>query len=204
MTSVRNYTDKELLERVKISEGFKNIPTGHWIIGVRSKEDVYDVYDDKFYEFVGERFVRVLTGTTNSGGKQLKGGFKAFNKYGSAILKADKFYYDVWQYRLHRGRMPALCQTGAKVTVYRDGDLDKKAEQLGKPISGWYGINYHTNTYNFERNNLKIVKWFIGNWSAGCQVINDREQYLEQMDEFRYLHESGEQTSVSYCLLNEF
>ena len=89
-------------------------------------------------------------------------------------------------------------------SVRPDGDLDKKAEQLGKPISGWYGINYHTNTYNFERNNLKIVKWFIGNWSAGCQVINDREQYLEQMDEFRYLHESGEQTSVSYCLLNEF
>jgi len=204
MTSVRNYTDKELLFKVQSLEGFKKIPSGHWIIGVRSKADLYDTFDDKFYEFVGREFVRVLTGTTNSGGKQLKGGFKSFNKYGSAILKADEWYYDVWQYGMHRGRMPSLRQRGAKVIVFRDGNLNEKAEEIGKPISGWYGINYHTNTYDFSKKSLRILKWFIGNWSAGCQVINDREEYLEQMDNFRLLHNSGEQRSVSYCLINEF
>lgn len=204
MTSVKNYSDKELLDKVKSLDGFEKIPNGHWIIGVRSKEDVYDVYDDKFYEFVGEQFLRVLTGTTNAGGKQLKGGFKKFNKYGSAILKADEWYYNVWEYGLHRGRMPSLRQTGSKVLVHRDGNMNSKAEELGKPILGWYGINYHTNTYDFSKKSLKIVKWVIGNWSAGCQVINDREEYLEQMDEFRYLHLSGSQKYVSYCLLNEF
>jgi len=193
-----------LLDRVKGLEGFKRIPEGHWIIGVRSTEDLYDTFDDKFYEYVGEQFIRVLTGTTNPAGRQLKGGFKSFNKYGSAILKGDEWYYDVWQYGLHRRRMPALRQTGAKVIVFRDGNMNNKSEELGKPTSGWYGINYHTNTYDFSERSLRIVKWFIGGWSAGCQVINDREQYMEQMDTFRYLHNTGEQTSVSYCLLNEF
>lgn len=203
-SAIRNYTDEELLNRVKSINGFNEFPKGHWIIGVRSNEDIFDTFDDKFYEFVGTQFVRVLCGTTNPGGKQLKGGFKSFNKYGSAVLKADEFYHDVWEYGLHRGKMPALRQVGAKVIVYRDGDLDNKAEELGNPISGWYGINYHTNTYDFSKANLKIVKMFIGNWSAGCQVINERDEYFEQMDNFRYLHQTGQQKFVSYCLLNEF
>jgi len=204
MTSVKSYTDKQLLDRVKEFDGFTEIPLGHWIIGVRSKADLYDTYDDKFYEYMGEKFVRVLTGTTNPGGEQLKGGFKSFNKYGSAILKADEWYYDVWEYGLHRGKMPALRQVGAKVKVYRDGNMNKKSEELGSPISGWYGINYHTNTYDFSESNSKVVKWFIGGWSAGCQVINERDSYLEQMNNFKKLHETNKQTKVSYCLINEF
>ena len=82
--------------------------------------------------------------------------------------------------------------------------MNDKAEEIGKQISGWYGINYHTNTYDFSKKSLGILKWFIGNWSAGCQVINNREEYLEQMDNFRLLHNIGEQKLVTYCLLNEF
>ena len=203
-SAVRNYTDKELLDRVKTLNGYDSIPRGHWIVGVRSNEDIFDTFDDKFYEFVGGHFVRVLYGTTNPGGKQLKGGFKSFNKYGSAILKADEWYYNVWEYGLHRGRMPALKQRGAKVIVYRDGNMNNKSEELGKPISGWYGINYHTNTYDFSKKSLRILRFFVGGWSAGCQVINERDKYFMQMETFKYLKESGEQRFVSYCLLNEF
>jgi hypothetical protein len=214
-TAVRSYTDDQLLNRIKTIEGFKGFPLGRFIIGVRSNEDLFDTYDDKFYEFenmAGEmhsenikiKFIRVITGTTNSGGKQLKGGFKSFNKYGSAILKADQWYYNVWSFGMHRGRMPALRQVGSKVTVYRDGDLDNKAEEIGSPISGWYGINYHTNTYDFSKKSLAVVKWFIGNWSAGCQVINDRDEYMRQMDYYRMAKNEGWQKFVSYCLINEF
>lgn len=204
MTNVRKYTDEELLKHVKNLPSFNGFPEGRWILGVRSNEDETNVYDDKFYEYEGEKFIRVLTGTTNPGAKILKGGFKSFNKYGAAVLKANEWYYDVWKYGLHRGKMPALRQRGAKVLVYRDGNLNGKAEEIGKPISGWYGINYHTNTYDFSKKSLKILRWTIGNWSAGCQVPNDRQKYVDQMNWYRDAYNSGKQKYVTYCLIDEF
>lgn len=201
---VRKYTDKELLNRVKELDSFKEYPKGRWIIGVRSKDDLPNKYDDKFYEYEGTDFIRVLTGTTNPGLTILKGGYKRFNKIGSAILKSDMWYYNVWMYGLHRGKQPALRQRGAKVIVYRDGDMDGKSEEIGASTKGWYGINYHTNTYNFSEANKKVVVDDINSWSAGCQVINQREQYLEQMKWYEKALEIGQQKFVSYVLINEF
>lgn len=214
-TAVRSYTDLELLTRVTEVEGFKGFPPGRFIIGIRSNEDTSDTYDDKFYEYENTnnkitinmnaiKFIRVLTGTTNPGGSILKGGFKSMNKYGAAVLKSDQWYYDIWQYGLHNGKMPALKQVGGKVLVYRDGNLNGKAEELGTPTLGWYGINYHTNTYDFSKASLKIVKWIIGGWSAGCQVVNNREEYFNQMSWYKDSLRIGHQKFVSYCLLKEF
>ena len=203
-TKVRSYTDAELLNKVKSLPTFTKIPKQRWILGVRSNEDTYNSYDDKFYEFEGEKFIRVLTGTTNAGSGVLRGGFLKYNKRGVAVLKADEWYYNVWSYGLHRGKMPALIQKGRRVKVYRDGNKNTKVEQIGEPELGWYGINYHTNTYDFSLANLKIVKWAIGYWSAGCQVINDRRKYMEQIEYYKKSFENGEQIMVSFCLINEF
>ena len=203
-TKVKNYTDRQLLDRVKAMPTFKKIPKQRWIIGVRSKEDSYNTYDDKFYEFEGEKFIRVLTGTTNAGAGWIRGGYLKYNKKGVAVLKADEWYYNVWSFGKHRRKMDALRQVGRKVKVYRDGNKNKLTEEIGKPELGWYGINYHTNTYDFSPANLKIVRWVIGYWSAGCQVVNDRKKYKEQMDYYKKAYENGTQIMVSYCLLNEF
>jgi len=203
-TKVRSYTDKELLDRVRRLPNFKNIPKQRWILGVRSNEDVFNSYDDKFYEFEGEKFIRVLTGTTNAGSGVLRGGFLKYNKRGAAVLKADEWYYNVWSFGLHRGKMPALIQNGRRVKVYRDGNKNTKIEQIGEPELGWFGINYHTNTYDFSLANLKVVKWAIGYWSAGCQVINDRKKYIDQIEYYKKAFQSGEQIMVTFCLINEF
>jgi len=88
--------------------------------------------------------------------------------------------------------------------VYRDGNKNRKIENIGDWELGWFGINYHTNTYNFSLANLKVVKWLIGYWSAGCQVVNDRKKYKEQLDYYKNAYEKGSQIMVSYCLLDEF
>jgi hypothetical protein len=88
--------------------------------------------------------------------------------------------------------------------VFRDGDRDGKSEQLGKEVSGWFGINFHTNTYDFSDRNLKIKTSDVNNWSAGCQVSNDREKYAEMMKYYKLAQKNGRQTHVSYVLLNEF
>lgn len=202
--SVKNYSDSQLLSRVKSLPSFKSIPLNRWIIGVRSNEDTENKFDDKFYEFEGEKFIRVLSGTTNPGATILKGGFAKYNRQGAAVLKADQWYYGVWKYGLHLGKMEGLLQIGAPVLVFRDGDRDGKSEQLGKEVSGWYGINFHTNTYDFSDRNLKIKTTDINNWSAGCQVSNDREKYAEMMKYYKLAQKNGSQTHVTYVLLNEF
>jgi hypothetical protein len=201
---VRKYTDEQLLKRVQELDSFKSIPQGRWILGVRSNEDTPNKFDDKFYEFEGEEFIRVLSGTTHPGKTILQGGFMEYNPKGAAVVRADKWYYNVWKYGLHRRKMPALLQIGAQIEVYRDGDKDGKSEELGKPIPGWYGINYHTNTYNWSAANLKIKAEDINAWSAGCQVINEREKYVEQMKWYENAQKTKKQEYITYCLINEF
>jgi hypothetical protein len=201
---VRKYNDKQLLDKVKSLCSFTGIPKGRWILGVRSQEDTPNYFDDKFYEFHGEKFIRVVSGTTNPGASILKGGYKRYNTIGAAVVKADEWYYNVWKFGMHKGKMPALLQTGAKIAVYRDGDLDGKSEELGTAVYGWYGINYHTNTYDFSLRSLKMTQQQIDGWSAGCQVVNEREAYIEQMSWYQGMAKSKLQETVSYCLINEF
>lgn len=194
---VRKYTDKELLDRVKSLPNFHAIPDSLWIIGVRSYADLPDEFDDKFYLFQGEKFIMMTTGTTNPAASILRGGYKSYNPLGAAIVKADKWYYNLWMYGKHKKRMNALVQIGSAITVFRDGDGDLKSEELGKEVDGYYGINFHANTYDME--NLTI-KDKINGWSAGCQVVNDTQKYVLMMKLFS--QQAGKK--VSYCLLKEF
>jgi hypothetical protein len=194
-SKVKAYTDGQILARVKALGSYKSIPSGYWICGIRSNEDDPDFFDDKFYLFQGEKFILVTSGTTHPGLSILKGGYKSYNAVGAAVLKADEWYYDVWKYGLHRGKMKALLQLGAKVKYYRDGDQDLKAEEVGMLLEGYIGINFHTNTYALDS---KTIKEKIGAWSAGCQVCNIVPDYLEIIDKCKT------QKGVSYCLLNEW
>ena len=192
---VKKYTDKQLLDKVKSLPSFAAIPKGLWIIGVRSEEDTPNLFDDKFYLFDAEKFVMVLSGTTHPGTTVLKNYFK-YNAVGAAVVKADEWYYNVWKYELHKGKMPALLQLGSRITVFRDGDKDDKSEEIGVPVKGWFGINFHLNTYDFQS---KVKKQFINDWSAGCQVCDVTVEYLRLI---ALVHERNE--LVSYCLLKEF
>lgn len=194
---VKKYTDKQLLDRVKSLPSFKGIPDSLWLIGVRSSADLPDEFDDKFYLFQGEQFLMLTTGTTHPAASILRGGYKSYNPLGAAIVKADKWYHNVWRYGKHKKRMNALIQIGNEITVFRDGDGDLKSEELGKETAGYFGINFHANTYDME--NVTIKDKILG-WSAGCQVVNDTQKYVVFMKYFS--QQSGK--SVSYCLLKEF
>ena len=195
MNNVRNYTNTELLNRVKSLKSFKVIPQGYWIIGVRSNEDAPNKYDDKFYLFNSDKFVKVVSGTTNPGTPILQGGYLKYNKVGAAIVKADEIYYDVWAYGLHQGKMPALRQVG-KFILFRDGDKDGKSEEIGEPIVGsGYGINFHSISNDLS---VKKIGENIGGYSAGCQVCNNVEQYKMIINMIKNQHR------ITYCLLEEF
>lgn len=193
MSSVKSYTDDELLKRVSSLDSFKKFPKGFWILGVRSKEDVPNTFDDKFYLFKGKEFIQVTSGTTNPGTPVLKS-FSKYNKMGAAVVKSDEWFYNVWGYGLHKGKMPALRQK-LSLKYYRDGNEDDKSEESGQVYVGNIGIDFHTVSY---KTNLFFVKKFINGWSAGCQVANNTEEYYQILDKVK------DQDTVTYCLIKEF
>lgn len=192
---VRNYTDKELLDKVKSLKSFKTIPKGYWIMGVSSNEDNPNKFDDKVYLFNNEEFIMVTSITTNPGTPILQEGYLKYNKFGAAVVKTNEWYYDLWVYGLHQGKMPALLQLGNSIKVHRDGDNDLKSEELGNFIEGYYGINFHSNNYDLTS---KLKKEDINGWSAGCQVCNDIPKYNKIISLVKSQHK------ISYCLIKEF
>lgn len=191
---VRTYKDKELLEKVKSLSSFKDIPSGYWLLGVRSNEDTPNRFDDKIYLFKGEEFIVVTSATTNPGTPTLKQ-FEKVNREGAAVLKADVWYHNLWKYGKHNGKIEALLQLGNSVQVYRDTDKDDKSEEQGKLQAGYFGINFHPNTYDITADNIGAI---IGWYSAGCQVVNDMDKYRVMIKLLKT------EKSVSYCLINEF
>lgn len=192
--AVKAYKDKQLLDRVKSLSSYKEIPKGYWLLGVRSDEDTPNIFDDKIYLFKGEEFILVTSATTNPGTPTLKQ-FEKVNKAGAAVLKSDVWYYNIWKYGRHNGKIEALLQIGNSVQVYRDTDKDAKAEEQGELQTGYFGINFHPNTYDVTADNTGAT---IGWWSAGCQVVNDMDKYREMIKLLK------NEKAVSYCLLKEF
>ncbi|MFN0276744.1 MAG: hypothetical protein ACKVPJ_13440 [Chitinophagales bacterium] len=189
---VRNYEDKELIDRVKSLPSFIYMPK-YLLIGVRSREDVFNQFDDKFYLFIESTFKVTTSGTTNPGSKSLLGGWLNTNGKGSAIIKADEIYYDVYRHGLHKGRMEALRQVG-NMKYYRDDNNNELSEEIGEVTEGNYFTNFHFNSYDLVTN---IKKYFINGWSEGCQVAN-------QLDKYKTILALTYNHVVSYALLKEF
>lgn len=193
LSNVQGYTDLQLINRVKSLPSFKKIPRDYWVLGVQSQEDEFNVFDDKFYLFKGHKFILVTNGTTNAGLSGLKG-YAKYNKKGCAVIKTDQWYYDLWKFGYHKGRMAALKQR-KPILYYRDWNKNQKAEQIGKVYEGIIGINFHTVTYGAVQG---FWRRLIGGWSVGCQVANIVRTY------YKILQLTKDQKTVSYCLIDEF
>ena len=190
------YVDDELIRRVKQLPDYKYLPKGYWIIGIRNPEDNPDRFDDMFYLMHGADLITETSGTTNPGVRILDGGFKKYNSVGAAIVESDRIYYDVWKPGKHLGRVAALKQLGAAITVYRDGNCNHLSEEIGEKITGWYGINFHPDQFDLDAADKNSDR--IGGWSAGCQVCDNVTDYK------KIIGLIGQQSNVTFCLLKEF
>jgi hypothetical protein len=175
---------------VELENRFKELgyqwPLFH-IIGVRSKANEKNKFDDRFYLIKGP-IMYEFTGTTNPGTHWLK---NLLNPKGTAVLKPGQ-YVDAYQLGLHQGKYEALVQR-KPVTVYRDGDKDDLAEEQGKEDTGLFGINIH-------RANPSAISNFIDKWSAGCQVLNNPEQFKILISSSK----TSGRKEFTYTLLREF
>lgn len=177
-TNVRNYTDEELISRMKSLPSFLFVPKGYHVIAVRSTENAKNVYDDKLYPFIGEVGISAMPCTTNSGSYGLKNFFK-WNKKGTVVIKFDEVYYNSFmlsdgkKVRHHNGKVQCLRQI-APLKYYRDNNLDDTVDETGVIYEEIASTNIHPNSYNKKSG---IISWVIGGWSTGCVVVNDLTKY---------------------------
>lgn len=189
---MKQYTEKEILDRVKQVNGYKCIPGDYWIAGIQSKEDRFNEFDDMFYLFKDNKLVMKLTGTTNAGLTGLKS-YHTYNKEGCAVIKTDEWYYNLWKPGKHKSKMRALVQLNP-IKYYRDWNKNNIPEEIGDIKTGVIGINFHTATYT----KTNYIANFINGWSTGCQVANNTSDYYKLLDL------TSTQKKISYCLIKEF
>lgn len=194
MSNVKKYTDRQILDRVKLVPNFKGFPNGILDVWIRSDEDEFDRFDDKVYTFecFGDerkpQFVMVCTGTSNAGAEGLKR-FDKYNRLGCALLKSDTIVYNSHAYGLHKGdpNHPAYRQI-KPFPYHRDNDKDNRNEELGGIYSDIIGANCHR------------AGWFskeIGGWSVACLVRNQRAQFDAWM---RFMNHRP----LTVCILREW
>ena len=191
---MRNYTDKEIIDRIT-ELGFKpnKYPT---LVGIQNKNpNLDDGFNCKFFLYdKNSVFVLGSTGTTRAGLTALK---VFLNPKGTFIWKTDMYYEALFKFGLHQGRMKAL-RLDKPIYGYRDTDKDNLHEEQGELLYENPSCNCHGISYEELETNEKIAKK-IGTWSYCCQVWNQMKHYRQLV---RYVYEKG--GYCNYALLKEF
>lgn len=163
------------------------------IVGIRTLKDV-NKFNDSICYFMkdGPNWVfKQVEATTEPGITYMK---SPINKKGVGILVEGQ-YIDTWAIDLHNGKYEALCQRLGKVKVYRDANKDNKLDLDVKTIeSGFFGVNIHTTG--------KFTPEDVNEWSAACQVIKKRKDFLDLM-EYAKIHRMFNGNKFSYTLVRE-
>lgn len=88
---------------------------------------------------------------------------------------------------MHKGLYMALCQTGGKVSVTRDGD---RGEYLD---TGYFGINIHNGGWA-RTSSLGCQTIYPGQWESFISAAMDQTR--------RYFSAKWERTTIPYALMN--
>jgi len=192
----RFFTDKEILDRVRSLPSFNPVvgfPTGILEVGVRSKADLFDQFDDKFFTYdCSDRnnpvFLMARKGTTNSGSYGLKK-FHEYNHLGCAVLKSDQIVYDSHVFGKFRNKDAYRQNKG--FPYYRDNNRNNRAEEIGPVYNDIIGAHLHR---------AGVDSTVINNWSTACMVTAKEADFKKWL---KYLADRGN-PPVSLCILKEF
>lgn len=148
-----------------------NKPYNLNIIGIRNNNRKPNSFDDwvvVIWKYKGQWTFNTYQATTDPGLYYL---WHPSSPSGTAILKEGQ-YLNSFQLGLHKGKYKALVQT-KPLTVIRDYNRDSFLDySSGKEETGMFGINIHCAKQSGTTNN-------VNQWSAGCQVLANSEDYYE-------------------------
>jgi hypothetical protein len=142
------------------------------LIGVRAADRHANTFNDVLcvvYDLDGKTVLDQYPITTDPG---VYYRHNPINVLGTAVLKPGH-YRRCWQIGAHRGQYMALVQRGP-MTVYRDGNKDRKIDVDAPTETGYFGINLH-------RASVNGYTMGVDKWSAGCQVFANAAHFDEVM-----------------------
>lgn len=175
---LRAYTDAEVLKRVEThARGFDEWKDGWYEIFIRAAADKYDEFDDVAFTYQvidGVPHFRMRrTVTTNAGSFGLLH-FDTYNPLGCAVLQSDRFVRDSYGFGFHKFKKNNPCYRQIKSWFfYRDGNRNKRAEEIGEVFFGIIGANIHR-VRGFAR--------WIKNWSVACLVTQSEKEFDAWLD----------------------
>ena len=196
----------KLLEKIKsadfskilVNKGYAYFTNGKYnlnIIGVRrAGTKVTNQFDDyivvEYIDMYGIKTRDVFPATTDPG---LSSMTKPMSTKGCAILVPGQ-YRSSWMIGYHKGKYEAIVQY-KPVKVYRDNNKDAVYDFNPKTIEeGTFGINIHkAGTHSTQ----------VDNWSAGCQVLANKEDFDTLMKLAHRQISQGYGKLFTYTLINE-
>lgn len=163
------------------------------LVGIRAASRDAGAFDDLLVVAFRQRGQEMLLGfgcTTDPGRGYLA---DPVNAAGTAILKPGQ-YRGMWQIGLHRSRYSALVQRGP-CTVWRDANRDARLDDGPAEETGYFGINLHHARPKGETESPD-------DWSAGCQVLRDADEFRLVMA-LAELAAARHGNSFTYTLMRE-
>ncbi len=165
------------------------------IVGIRSAKPIVNEFNCLmvvFWQYEGQWNMYKMQMTSLPGLYWLA---NPSNPKGCAILKEGQ-YKGVYKVDKHNSKYDAICQRLGDVTVWRDNDRDREYDMVkGTEMTGMFGINLHRAHPDYE---LETVD----KYSAGCQVIQDPDEYEIHMEIAKKAAEVWG-NSFTYTLINE-
>jgi hypothetical protein len=167
---------REQIETAVKAKGYKWFTNDNYdvnIVGIRNAatgKKVTNLFDDWItisFKVDGEWQFYIWNATTEPGKKGMLEG----KAVGGVARLVPNQYRSAYQIDKHQGKYDALCQRGADVTVYRDGNDDLIFDET-KLDTGMFGINIHKAGQDST---------WVENWSEGCQVFKRVKDFNEFM-----------------------
>lgn len=197
--NISNFT-KANIKKVFNMKGYTLNESGKLnIIGVRKAGKlISNKFDDVlilYWKFDGNEYTKYYTITTDPGAI-----FDSLDKYdskGIAIMK-EGHYSQVYKIGLHHGQYEAMHQARS-ISFYRE-----KWPYTNK----YYKFDPATEIYatigaNIHRANPLHKSSMVNNWSEGCQVFADPNEFSEFMNIVKVFRDQHGQEYFDYTLINE-
>jgi len=165
------------------------------ILGIRNNIDnTLNKFDDYIVTFYKkndtEWIVNTYNATTDPGKYYLN---NLLNRNGTAILIPGQ-YVNAYSLGLHQGKYKALKQVG-NVSVWRDRNKDDTLDYGKNIYTGLFGINIH-------RASLYGISSYVGKYSAGCQVIQNPEDFNQFIHDLEMADNTYSDHYYNYTLCN--